>query len=104
LIFFLVFKPALMQFSPNCAIVVPMLKFLAILTGLLISLPSYSAGLGYDPFERNSPTSPTGASKPSPASPGRAASPAPRPGQSAPAPAPKQDLQPQKSLNTQNKK
>ncbi|WP_173955722.1 hypothetical protein [Polynucleobacter tropicus] len=78
-------------------------KILAILSGLLLSIPAYSAGLGFNPFERSSPTSATGAAKPSPASPAPAATPAPKAAPSPVAPA-KQDAQTQKSSNTPNKK
>jgi hypothetical protein len=80
-----------------------MLKILAILAVLSLSAPAYSAGLGFNPFERNSPTSATGSAKPSPAAPASSVAPAPKP---APTPVliPKQDAQPQKPQQTQNKK
>lgn len=78
-------------------------KFVALLTGLLLAMPAKSAGLGYNPFERNSPTSSNGAVKPKPATPSTPALPAPKPA-FAPAVPPKQDTQSQKTPNTQSKK
>lgn len=80
-------------------------KFLAILTGLSLSLPVYSAGLGYNPFDRSSPTSANGPAnkKPTPPVQPPVATPAPKPVAPPVAPA-KQDNQTPKSSNTQNKK
>ena len=80
-----------------------MRKFIAVLTGLFIAMPAYTAGLGYNPFDKSSPTSPTGAVKPKPATPSTPALPAPKPA-SVPAAPSKQDTQSQKTLNTQSKK
>lgn len=81
-----------------------MLKFSAILVGLLISMPSFSAGLGFNPFERNSPTSATGSAKPSPASPAPAANPAPKVVPTPVIPANQQGAQTPKSPDAQSKK
>ena len=78
-------------------------KFIAILTSVLFSIPAYSAGLGFNPFERSSPTSATGAGKSSPASPSPVATPAPKAAPSPVAPT-KHDAQIQKPSNSQNKK
>jgi len=75
-------------------------KFLALLASLMLSIPAYSAGLGFNPFERNSPTKP----KPvSPATPATPATPAPKPS-ALPATPSKQEPQVQKPSNAQNKK
>ena len=80
-------------------------NFLALLASLMLSIPAYSAGLGFNPFERNSPTSATGTAKPKPVSPATPASPAsPVPKPSAlPATPSKQEPQVQKPSNAQNK-
>jgi len=75
-------------------------KFLALLASLMLSIPAYSAGLGFNPFERNSPTSATGTAKPKPVTP---ATPAPKPS-ALPATPSKQEPQVQKPSNAQNKK
>jgi hypothetical protein len=76
-----------------------MLKFLATLT-VFLTLPAYSAGLGFNPFEKNSPTSATKPSKPSPSSPAPVSSPAPKP---APTPAPQQSTHQPAKPSTQGK-
>jgi hypothetical protein len=81
-------------------------KFLAIFLGVFIAMPAFSAGLGFNPFDRQSPTSPTAAPKPGPTSPAANTSPAPK---AIPSPAPaspiKQDVQsPAKNSPQQNKK
>lgn len=81
-------------------------KFSATITLLALTMPAYSAGLGFNPFERNSPSSPTGNARPSPASPSQV-SPAAAP-KSSPAPvaipAKPEPPQPPKSGANQTKK
>jgi hypothetical protein len=77
-------------------------KFLAILMSVFVTLPAYSAGLGFNPFDRHSPTSAAGSPKPGPSAPSN-------PPTSKPIPAPvspiKQDAQaPAKNSPQQNKK
>ena len=84
-------------------------NFLALLIGFTLSMPAYTAGLGTNPFERNSPTSATGTAKPKPVTPAAPAppatpvAPAPKPS-SAPIAPSKQDSQTQKSSSSQGKK
>lgn len=79
-------------------------NFLAPLICFLIAMPVYSAGLGFNPFDRKSPTSATGSAKPSPATPAPT-SPPPKvtPSQAPVSPA-KPDAQPAKPSNSQGKK
>jgi hypothetical protein len=79
-----------------------MLKFLAIFTSL-ISLSATAAGLGFNPFEKHSPTSPTAPSKPSPS--GQVAPVAPSKPAGQPLLAPKQEVPPvNKNVPQQTKK
>lgn len=79
------------------------LKFSAILISALISMPAFSAGLGFNPFDRSSPTSATGSSKPTPTAPVPAAAPAAKPAPSVVS-APKQPPQANKGPESLNKK
>ena len=54
-----------------------MCRFFTILLSFAIALPAGAAGLGFNPFDKNSPTSPGGSQKASPTSPSSANTPKP---------------------------
>jgi len=78
-----------------------MYRFFLLFLGFL-TLPASAAGLGLNPFEKNSPTSPTGAQNSRTTNPSSA--PAPKPPSHSVAPQPKPAVPPAKNLTPQEPK
>ncbi|QWD65029.1 hypothetical protein [Polynucleobacter sp. MWH-UH2A] len=79
-------------------------KISAILISLLVAMPAYSAGLGFNPFDAKSPTSATGSVKPNPTAPAPAAPVAPKTTPIPPAAPASQTSQAPNPAGAQNKK